>query len=168
MAKTATYSLISSQTLSSATTTVTLSSIPATYTDLYLVIGASNTAGNDNYLVYFNGDTATNYSATYMEGDGSTAYSSRWSSRTNIPVARGASSTAPDLITMNLLDYSNATTYKTAIARYSLGGTIGARVSATVGLWRSTAAISSISIICTNGTIAIGSTFKLYGIEAYK
>ena len=161
-----TYSQISTTTLGSNQTTVTLSSIPATYTNLYLVISASNSAGNDNYLLYVNGDTATNYSATYLEGDGSTAYSGRWSNRANIPVARGASSTAgADQLNISFNNYANTSVFKTVLARYSLGATTGARTSATAGLWRSTAAINSISISCSAGAIVTGSTFSLYGIK---
>jgi len=166
MAAGSTYSQITTTTLGSNQTTVTLSSIPQIYTNLYFVISASNTAGNDNYLLYVNGDTATNYSATYLEADGSTAYSARWSNRANIPVARGASSTTgADQLNINFNQYNNTTTFKTVLARYSLGGTTGARTSETVGLWRSTAAINSISIICSAGAIATGSTFTLYGIK---
>lgn len=163
----ATYEPIQTTTLGSNQATVTLSSIPSTYTDIILVFNGSNSAGNDSYLVYMNGDTSALYSATYLEGDGSTAYSSRWSNRSDIPVARGASSTAgADMVIVQFQNYANTSVHKSVLSRYSLGNTIGARTSATVGLYRSTSAISSISIKGGSGNIVTGSTFTLYGIKA--
>jgi len=63
----ATYEPISTQTLDTAVSTVTLSAIPATYTDLVLVVayGISSTGGEVLYM-RFNGDTASNYSNTRL------------------------------------------------------------------------------------------------------
>jgi hypothetical protein len=163
-----TYEPISTQTLSSAASTVTLSSIPSTYTDLVVVFNGSNSVGNDSYLLYVNGViTGSLYSAKYLEGDGSTAYSSSWQSRNDIPVARGGSSTlGADMVTVNIFSYSSSSVFKTFISRYSLGGTVGARASVTVGLYRSTNAITSVTFKSGGGNIAVGSTITLYGIKA--
>lgn len=164
-----TYEPIATYTLSSSAQSYTFSSIPGTYTDLILIVSAFNTSGNASYRIYYNGDTANNYSAAYMEGDGNggAPYSSRWSSRADIPFARGASSTVPDVITTSLNNYSNTSTFKTSLSRYSLGSTLGKRTSATVGLWRSTAAITSITVTTGDATsMGSGSMFTLYGIAA--
>ncbi len=60
-------------------------------------------------------------------------------------------------------NYSNTTTYKTVLSRCSnpTGGTL-----AVAGLWRSTAAITSITLTPTAGNWLSGSTFTLYGIKA--
>ena len=70
-----TYTPIATQTLGSSAASVTFSSIPGTYTDLMLISFAQGQAsGGDNRLVLqFNGDTATNYSSTYLIGNGTTA-----------------------------------------------------------------------------------------------
>jgi hypothetical protein len=61
------------------------------------------------------------------------------------------------------MNYSNATTYKTALARTSEDGV----AAAYVGLWRSTSAITSITIDKgSSDNFASGSTFTLYGIKA--
>lgn len=158
MSKTATYSLIESQTLGSATATVTFSSIPATFTDLILVIRATTISANFN--MRFNGDSATNYSDTSVWGNGSSAASYRSTNNTVIGLTY-TSSGAP-ISRIQIQDYANTTTYKTALNRQddSVNAT-----GANVGLWRSTAAINSISIV-SSGTIPSGSTFKLYGIQA--
>jgi hypothetical protein len=61
------------------------------------------------------------------------------------------------------MNYSNTTTYKTSIARY---GTAGSLTLAQATLWRSTAAITSLTIVVLGSTFTAGSTFNLYGIAA--
>jgi hypothetical protein len=70
-----TYTLISSNTLSSSAASVTFSSIPSTYTDLVLRISARTDASGGTYdsiYVYINSDTA-NASARTLYGNGATA-----------------------------------------------------------------------------------------------
>ena len=82
---TQTYTPIARQVIASATGTVTLSSIPGTYTDLVLIISATATTGADDLLLQFNGDTASNYSETILTGTGSgNATSTRFSTQTAI------------------------------------------------------------------------------------
>jgi hypothetical protein len=69
---------------------------------------------------------------------------------------------------INLMNYSNTTTYKTCIARHSSTGNFAL---ANVGLWRgstgsSTEAITSITVSVDSGTFSAGSTFTLYGIKS--
>ena len=61
------------------------------------------------------------------------------------------------------MNYSNATTYKTVITRASNANN---GVDAVVGLWRNTAAITSINVFLGTGNLDTGSTFTLYGIKA--
>jgi hypothetical protein len=62
---------------------------------------------------------------------------------------------------MNFFNYSNTTTYKTVLTR---AGRNNQATEAFVGLWRNTAAITSISL--TSQTYTTDSTFTLYGIKA--
>ena len=156
-----TYEPIATTTVSSATTFVTISSIPATYTDLFLL--GWNVSGGVNAIVQFNGDTGTNYSLTQLYGDGTTAASLRGS---NITYVYGGVIGTSATIRCNIMNYSNTTTYKTVIAR---GGGAGNYVDATAGLWRSTAAINSIKLQQDAGGVNSwqpGTTFTLYGIKA--
>ena len=164
MSKTATYSLIASQTGNGSASTITFSSIPQTFTDLVLVMNIFTTV-NANEAVQINGDTGSNYSSTWITGNGSTAASSRSTSNTalNIQANIFSTSTSPALHIMNFIDYSNSTTYKTVLTRSNRAEQA---VELFVGLWRSTAAITSISIAAATPTT--NATFKLYGIEAYK
>jgi hypothetical protein len=156
MAKT--YEPISAYTVGSPQASYTMSSIPATYTDLVLIIQATTISAN--YNLRLNGDTATNYSYTNLYGDGSSAASFRSSNNTVIGLTY-TSSGAP-ISRIQLQNYSNTTTYKTVLIRQD--DSVNAAV-ATVGLWRNTAAINSITIVST-GNLPTGSTFTLYGIKA--
>jgi len=163
-AKTGTYTLINSTTLTTATASVTFSSIPGTYTDLVLVGNPSISASLD-YKYYVNGDNSSGlYSMTRLVGNGSAASSARGSGGNSIylNVNTPASGTYQTFI-MNFQDYSNTTTFKTILVRYNEAGS---ETNARVGLWRNTNAINSITISTDSSTFASGSTFKLYGIEA--
>jgi len=158
---TSTYTPLATQTLGSASATVTFSSIPAGYTDLILVTKALGT-GN-YYLIQINGDAGTNYSRTRLVGDGTSATSSRTSSTSSLPI-NDLSSTIPDATIIQFQNYANTTTYKTFIYR---ANTASASATVGVGLWRATpAAITSITLYTDTATFAIGSTFSLYGISA--
>ncbi len=156
-----TYTPIASQTLSSAASSVTFSNIPQTYTDLVLVInGTSNQ--DDTVGLQFNSDTGTNYSATRLSGNGTTASSGRWSSISQSYYGVFYTTTTNAII--DFQNYSNATTYKTFIARSNNASN---DVRTTVGLWRNTAAITSIKLTFFGAsTYSSGSTFNLYGIDA--
>ena len=164
----ATYVPITTQTLGSAAASVTFSSIPQGYTDLVFVFNGYGVTYADDDLVYQVGngsvDTATNYSFTYILGSGSAASSGRVTSNSlGYSGARVGGSTTPSVGTINFMNYSNTTTYKTALGR---GGT-GSYVSGGVSLWRGTSAINIIKILTASGeSFATGSTFTLYGIAA--
>lgn len=159
MAKT--YTPIATQTIGSPAASVTFSSIPGTYTDLVLVAAGTLTSGTDNIALQFNGDTATNYSVTYILGDGSSASSSRSSNIAN--AGRCAMGTSPSSAIYSINNYANTTTYKTVIGR---GGMASYGVDARVSLWRSTAAITSILVYPTTYTFNSGTVLTLYGIKA--
>lgn len=159
-----TYSQISTTTLGSATSSVTLSSIPQTYTNLVLIVGSLTLSSNGNGLVVrYNGDTATNYSYTDLGGTGSSAFSRRVSNATAAQIGWGqvGSQGAISTIIVNFPQYSNTTTFKTSIARWNDSS---AEVGSTVALWRNTAAINSITVI-SGANLAVGTTLTLYGIK---
>jgi len=157
----ATYEPITTQTLGSAQASVTLSAISATYTDLVLVVQGTSTV-DEPILMQFNGDTGSNYSWTQLGADsGSGVFSSRATSQTSIRI--GFSSTAQGNHIAQIMNYSNATTYKTNLSRSNKGA---ADVRAIVGLWRNTSAVTSITVIQNAGSFSSGCTFTLYGIKA--
>lgn len=159
----ATYEPLATTTLSSAQASVTFSSISGSYTDLVLVINDTNGTGSDALMIRLNGDTGSNYSNTRMRGDGSAASSARDSNQTSMNIAFTSTTYSTSII--NLMNYANTTTNKTVIGRSSNGNV---ETKAGVGLWRSTAAITSITMITSNGnSFQSGSTFSLYGIKSF-
>jgi hypothetical protein len=159
MAKT--YEPIATTTTSGSATTYTFSSIPSTYTDLVFVLNGQASL-NCGLQMRFNGDTATNYSRTVLYGAGSAAGSNRNSSQTSIGI--GTFFTAQGMVRIQVQNYANSTTNKTALSRWDIAGL---ETVATVGLWRSTAAITSATLFLdSSGTWQNGSTLTLYGIKA--
>lgn len=162
----ATYDCIATTTLSSAQSSVTFSSISGSYTDLVLIVNAKMSANNEDALkLEFNSDTGTNYSETNAYTDVTTPGSSRGTNRSVIPFYN--QSTTEWVVTrINIQNYANTTTYKTVLGR---NDNAGKSVFATVGLWRSTSAITTIKIspaFAAGSNWVSGSTFTLYGITA--
>jgi hypothetical protein len=155
-----TYTPIQTYTLTGTQATVTFSSIPSTYTDLVLIISAT-TSGGAAMTYQLNGDSTTsNYSVTGLFGDGTNDGAYRSSNNT----LSGVGSTNPNVAILNFQNYSNATTFKTLLAR---GNEIGNDTRVVVSLWRDTSAINEIVMAISGGaSYAIGSTFTLYGIAA--
>jgi len=160
-----TYEPIATTTLGSAAADITFSSISGVYTDLRLIFqGLAVSAGVDIYC-QVNGDTATNYSHTRLTGNGTAASSSRGSTLAFMRFSDGGSpeTTNASLTKVDFMNYSNTTTYKTAINR---ADNANRGTDAVVNLWRSTAAITSIKLYLSSGNIASGATATLYAIKA--
>lgn len=166
MSRTATYSLIESQTLGSAQASITFSSIPQTFTDLILVTNYGLSADADSTF-YVNGvNTGTSYSETYIRGNGTSATSSRRSSQPRWILGLAGVTVPTTLTTTEIhtfIDYSNTTTYKSLISRIN---NANVQVAARVGLYASTSAITSITVGGISANLIAGSSFKLYGIQA--
>ena len=164
MAAGSTYVAIASNTLGTTASSITFSSISSSYTDLVIVCNPTG-AGTGDVSMYVNGDTSAIYSRTVIDGNGTSAVSARSTGATYILLNyNGATTTAnPNYYAVNVMNYANTTTYKTILCRQSNAAN---GVAATVGLWRSTAAITSITVQVSGTGFASGSTFSLYGILA--
>jgi hypothetical protein len=158
-----TYVALDTRTITTATPSITFTGISGAYTDLVVVATSANTSAATNMTVQVNGDTGSNYSRTRINGSGTTATSSRNSTETRIYVGDVGNPSVPSVNTLHFMNYSNATTFKTVLGRY---GEADIQTGAIVGLWRSTAAITSITINSDSNNFAVGSTFSLYGIAA--
>ena len=168
-----TYTPIATTTLGSNSNTFTFASIPNTYTDLVVVAVVAISGGATDIQYRFGNagsiDSGSNYSTTVLTGNGTAASSIRQTSQTYILADYNAvpsSTLGNSTAIFQIMNYSNTTTFKTAFNRsnQAAGG-----VDATVGLWRSTAAIDTIRFYAnTNGSqnFLTGSTFTLYGIAS--
>ena len=165
----ATYQPISTTTLSSAVNTVTISSITQTYTDLVLVVSnVRDSAGGSSVVAFrYNGDTGSKYSTTYMGASGAGGlFSSYRTSDTGIWL--GGMYSVRGMFKLDIINYSNTTTYKTSLSRQSFVGTAYEPTGMYCGTWRSTSAISSITVysIDISPLFDTGTVISLYGIKS--
>lgn len=163
-----TYEPITTQTLSSSTNYIDFTSIPQTYTDLVIVVGNAKTSVNtDSPTLGFNGDTGTNYSLTYITGNGSTAGSARQTNSSysqDYLASSSMSSTNPGQLIINVFDYTNTAKHKAALTRV---GTASNATELFLNLWRSTAAITTIRLGVQGSDLwQAGTMFTMYGIKA--
>jgi len=153
--------------------TITFNSIPQTYTDLIMVMtaGTGISTGADIAVCYFNGDTANNYNYVQLGSNGNDA--NLYSSYTrdfsgilagNIPVGGNAVHDYAGSI-WNFMNYRDTNSWKNVMVRDGSAVTGGLPNASTVGAWRSTAAITSISMRTVNGYgFRAGTQFNLYGV----
>jgi hypothetical protein len=163
---TITYEKIQTQTLSSAQSSITFTSIPNTYTDLVIICALKSSSTTYNSIT-FNNDTNTNYSRVGLSGNGSSMTTELRSSRNQFEPEMGGSEIGNDnnyVGKIQVMNYSNSTTYKTTIARTN-DATSG--VDAVIGVWRSTSPITTITFTTSNAaTYSVGSIITIYGIKA--
>ena len=157
----ATYEPIATTTLSGSTSEVTFTSIPATFTDLRLVFAGVSSA--QALCIQFNGDTSTNYSLTVLRGDGTSAVSSRNTSIDRLIVC-SLTGTNPNLLTTDVFSYAGSTN-KTLLSSSSEDNNGSGNTRQSVGLWRSTSAITSLRLYGFSASNITG-TATLYGIKA--
>lgn len=166
-----TYEAIASATIVTDGQGFDFQSIPATYTDLRLVVSSRGTFASQSFggAARVNNDSGTNYSYTRLFSDG-TAQSQRETNQNTIGIGElPAANATAGIFGQTILDfinYSNTTTYKTILVRTSCIVTTSYTFTY-VNLWRSTSAINRI--VFGQSSIAdlkAGSTATLYGIKA--
>ena len=152
---TPTYVALATTTLSSASSSVTFSSIPADYRDLVLIVDGT-TSTSAAYEVYFNA-SGTGYTRVFMYGDGSNDYDAGDTSSSTIE-----GDTTFFNAVVQVMDYSATDKQKTTLSRGNTNGLVLGYASR----WANTAAINQIEITRSGQTISSGTTLSLYGIEA--
>ena len=161
---TATYIPIATQTLGSAASSITFSSIPNTYTDLRLVLICTTVGAADDPSVQFNGDTSTSYSRTYVYGFGSSASTSKSTNTSLIPLdCYSTSTTIPKFYSLDIFSYGGSAN-KTILTQSAEDENGAGGVSSGVGLWRNTAAITSVKLFLTGSNFSTGTIATLWGI----
>jgi hypothetical protein len=158
----ATYEPIATTTLGSAAANIEFTSIGSGYTDLRLVLVSSDAVGG-LITMQLNSDTASNYSRTVLNGTGTAASTANQTNRTSITIGpNNAVSGLWSLYTVDIFSYAGSTN-KTVLSTNSVDQNGSGQVGVLVGLWRNTAAITSIKL--TDGSnFATGTTATLYGI----
>ena len=161
----ATYEPIATQTLASATSTITFSSIPATYTDLRVVVVATIANAGYDVVMRFNSDTGSNYAFHFIYGTGASALAAAASTQTSMVMGTTPDATYPCVAVVDILDYANTNKYKTVRTLAGIDRNGSGYVYLQSGLWQSTAAISTITINSPTGNYNQYSSFALFGIK---
>jgi len=168
------YESIATTTLSTATSTISFTSIPATYTHLQIRgIGRTDdsSVGFDYAKLRFNSDSGSNYAVHALYGDGASAAALGFASQSENWIQRLASdvigsSSIFGAFVVDILDYVNTNKYKTTRILGGVDANGSGRVYLTSGLWQNTNAISSLVITPGSGTNFLQySSFALYGIK---
>jgi hypothetical protein len=169
-----TYTLISSNVLSSSASSVTFSSIPGTYTDLVLRISArTGRTDPDPMRITFNSDSPTSgttYSDTYLNGTSTVATSGRNSSTSTVFNVRapGVNYTANTFSSNEVYIPNYTVSANKPFSSFSAVENNDATVWDIYGganLYRNTAAITSITLTPVSSFVS-GSSFYLYGIKS--
>jgi hypothetical protein len=156
--------LISTTTLTGAT--INLTSIPATYNDLRLVIRAYLPATDEDFLRFrFNADSNTRY----IRGDYQTSYAAATAfGSTGIVSERNDNGVGTGLHIIDVFDYANTSTMK--LAQY-IGLTIdpttttSIRLAKAIAIYNQTSAISQINLDNLLGGNFTSGTALLYGVK---
>lgn len=160
-----TYEPIISTTLTTNSGSVDLTSIPGTYTDLRLVIVGQASTGTGNVRIRFNNDSGATYSSTRGTGNGSTVTAAGNSNTNQIIVgATSGITTQWSNYVIDIFNYAGST-HKTTLAMAAEDLNGSGNVTFGVGMWRNTAAITSIGISQSLSSFISGSIFTLYGIK---
>lgn len=167
-----TYALIASNTLSSAASSVSFSSIPNTYSDLILRFSARSDAAvqTTGVKIVINNSTSSIYTATGLIGSGNTVTANRETATPNLYIARanGANTTADTFSNYEyyFLDYLSS--QKKSFSCYGAlenNSTSNNWIDANAGLFNSTAAITALKLQTNSGNFVAGSSFFLYGVK---
>jgi len=163
------FDSIQTVTVSSATPTITFTSIPATYTHLQVRVSALTAASGKVMVARFNSDSSASYTWHFLNGQGTTASAGNSTGNTysrffgqNI----GTNTTNPSVSVIDILDYANTNKYKTMRALSGSDDNGSGEVALESSLWINTSAISTITISLTDSSnFSQYSSFALYGIK---
>lgn len=165
----ATYKKIASGTVTgSATSIIEFTSIPSTYTDLFVFLsGRSSRSGANIDEVYMrlNGNTG-NFSNRYIQGNGSTASSGAgsyaiWAGY--LPAATATASTFSNTM-IYIPNYTVSQNKSISIDGSQEDNATAAYLTMHAVLWNVTDAITSITLDPLNGNFEVNSSATLYGI----
>jgi len=163
-----TFTLIASTTVGSGgASSVTFSSIPATYTDLKVVMSLrTNYAQNyDNFTMSINSST-TSFTFRMLYGSGSSvgSYNSTTGNITDIDAANNTANTFSNL-DIYIPNYTSANNKSYSVDSVQENNATLAYAEMVAGLWSNTAAITSLTFTSNGGSFVQYSTAYLYGIN---
>jgi len=159
------YESIATATGTGSSGTITFSSIPSGFK--YLQIRGIYADGGYNLNMRFNSDSASNYARHTLNGSGSAVAAAGAASQAQMDFGAygAAAANTVSACIIDILDYGSTSKYKTVrvLAGYDENGSGGIWISS--GLWQSTSAVSSLSILNLYGSYYTRTQFALYGIK---
>ena len=152
------FESIATTTLSTATATVTFSSIPQTYKHLQVRALCKTSAGTSLTATI---NSASTLKTHYLYGQGSSPTAGVGA--TNF--LANANTTYFSGLVMDILDYTNTNKYRVirSLGGYDANGS--GELALVSGLYNTTDAATSIQFAMTSGNITQYSSFALYGIK---
>jgi len=150
----------------SGVSTITFSSISGTYKHLQIRGSAISASSGDTWYLNFNSDTGNNYTYHRLTGNGAAASANGYNVESGCRLAglvNGTSATYPTVVISDIIDYADTSKYKTVrtLSGVDVNGS-GGEIDLVSNLWKSTSAITSITI---SGSFNFTGTFALYGIK---
>jgi len=152
--------------VATATTTVTFSNIPQTYTHLILKNSLRATSATSGGFINLNG-SSSGYAEKILYGDGTTASGANislagfvWAHLTAL-----STSTADTFGSMELLipNYTSSNYKSICSNSFQENNGVASVIYSEVGIWSNTAAVTSIAIT-SGSSFAVNSSFSLYGV----
>jgi hypothetical protein len=161
------YESIATTTVGSGgASSITFSSIPATFKHLQIRgIGKPTSAGGQEVYIRYNGDSAaTSYFSHQLYGNGTAAVSASYGTVNQAYITYWSGSEFGSFV-CDILDYSNTNknTTSRALGGHDLNGS--GFILLRSGLWINTSAVSSINLFLSSGNFAEYSQLALYGIK---
>lgn len=159
-----TYEPIFTHTSSGTIQEYTFTSIPQTYTDLYVIrTGASNAAVLHDITWRANGDTGNNYAFVRVLAEAaSNIYTDRNGAANQVNCNQSGSGVS--FTWLQIFNYSSSTMFKGSILKTNCNGSSQFTMASGAGTWKNTAPITSLTIRNEQGLFAANSVFTLYGI----
>lgn len=167
------YESIATVSASGGETSLSLTSIPSTYKHLELrwIARTSLASVGGGFFVRYNSDSSALYTKHSLWGDGANVNANDFGSDTETEITfggAGANATASVFGTgvLSVLDYSSTSKYKTLRSFHGIDNNGSGYSQLSSGLWRSTSAITSITLTATSSkTFSASTKFALYGIK---
>jgi hypothetical protein len=166
-----TFTLLASNIVSTAVSSITFNSIGSTYTDLKLVFSARETSNSGSAWqsanLTFNSNTS-NYSSIVAYGSGGGTGSAAGGT-SNIPFNYSTTNLATAGTFGNteiyIPNYTSANYKSVSVDTITENNAAATFMGIEAGLWSNTAAITSITLTASASTFAQYSSFYLYGIK---
>lgn len=151
---------------------MSFTSIPATYTDLCVMVSgrsARSGASRDELMIRLNSDTGNNYSYRTAAGDGSSAFSQSGSGvsailRGDMPASTATANTFGNAC-IYIPNYAGSTFKSLSSDDAMENNATSSYLTLRAGLWSSTAAITTVTVLPEVSTFVQYSTATLYGIK---